>query len=131
MSMLTIRAAQMEAFTDDRLRQFAVANAGRVSARFPDVIDGMTRDDVIRRIVHAVQRARAHGIVQRRDLEQFIDFEFLCGPEFDRRHPEPARILSRSGIDGSRKMALINDWELFDRPAHEVSRSPGRKLHSE
>ena len=116
MSFLTIRNAQMAVFSEAMLRQFAVRTASRVKARFPEAVAAMTEDAVVERVLRTAQRARAHGVTRERDIEQFIDFEFLYGPEFENRHLEPGQILARSEIDGARKMALIENWELFDRP---------------
>jgi hypothetical protein len=116
MTVLVIRNEQIEALRKSALQQFSEENAQRVRLRFADAVSDGTEDDVLERVVRAMHRARQHGITRKCDIEQFIDLEFLYGPEFERRHAEPGQILNRKQIDGSRKMALIEDWELFSRP---------------
>ena len=116
MTLLIIRNAQMAVLREAMLRQFAAQSASRMKARFPEVVATMTEDTVFDRVFSTAQRARTHGITRRHDIEQFLEFEFLYGPEFEKLHSEAGLILARREIDGARKMALIEDWELFGRP---------------
>jgi hypothetical protein len=127
MTPFTIRDAQMAVFSEAMLRQFAVENASRLKVRLTEAVAAMTEDAVVERVLRTAQRARAHGVTRKRDIEQFIDCEFLYGPEFENRHSEPGRILARSGIDGARKMALIQNWELFDRPERSGASARDRR----
>ena len=116
MTVLTIRDAQMAALRAAMLQQFAQENARRVRPRFPEAAGAKSENAVAEWVLRITQRARAHGVTRRRDIELFIDFEFVYGPEFERHHSAAGRILARTEIGGTRKMALIEDWELFARP---------------
>lgn len=116
MTMLIIRHEQMEALSKSTLEQFVLENTRRVGARFPEAVTDASEDAVLKWVLRTTERARAHGVTRRRDMEQFIDLEVIYGPEFELRHSEPGQILARKEIDGARKMALIEDWELFARP---------------
>ena len=115
MRQLVIRHEQMEAFSEALERDFVVRATRDLRSRFAQAAAGITGEQFSVLVQQAVARARSIGIKKRDDLERFLEFEILYGPNFENSHPALNQILRQANLEGSDKMDMIENWELFER----------------
>ena len=104
--MLRIREAQLhalDAVNDDRR---VVAIVEKLYAEHPGHVVGQERGQVRRRVSAALQRARAYGLHDDRDLRAFGLLSVVVSERFD-AHPPFQRLLADPAVPARGKMARL------------------------
>jgi hypothetical protein len=114
--LLTIRAAQMEAFRADRDRQFAVWMRGFLRDNQPKDVAALDDATVERRALAGLRRARRHQLKEPASQIEFIGLMFKHAPNFDRQ-ARLADLLAGGGDARFRRMRALAgdaDWDDAD-----------------
>lgn len=77
--MITIRAAQLDAFAQARFRDWLVQH---VHAHFPEQCASLGREEVCRWLDLALVGARAYRFASEAEVAQYVNLVFLLGPDF-------------------------------------------------
>lgn len=108
---LALRPEQFAEFRKMMRLRFVERMEKRLRERFPDEMEEIPEKERGRRILGDVERAEGYGIVLEHDVQRFLDCTFLLGADFDRdpERPRAGEILNRRDLDGTEKIALLDD----------------------
>lgn len=109
--MLVIRPAQMEAFTEARLRDLRVRIAWHIRRAHPDAIRGLGDEELERRVRLGCRRAARWKFQRESSIATFVTLMFIVAPDFD-RHAPVRRILEDQRLPIDQRPLLL---------AHEVT----------
>lgn len=99
----------MEVFSKREHQLFVMRMAKHLREILPEETADMCHDDLLERIENGIGRAKTFSIVQERDLEVYLEFDIMYGPEFGST-PESAwaeEILYDTEKDGEIKIQLL------------------------
>ena len=82
-AMLTIRPAQLEAFSQEEVRKFELWVLAHLRRFFPKLCDAAGEPQLGETIRYGIERAAVHGLRGRRDVCKYIDVMMLLGRDFD------------------------------------------------
>jgi hypothetical protein len=83
-SALTIRQAQMDAFSQVEVQKFEDWMVSHLKQFFPTQSQALGEPQLREMISHGIRRAADHGITTERDVCKFIDLMIVFGRDFDR-----------------------------------------------
>jgi hypothetical protein len=111
-AMLTIRHAQMEAFSQAGSRHYEDAMATHLKERFRQA-EFTRQPDTLRDFVcQGIQAAASYGVADHFDVRRFLEFRAEYGPSFDTM-PWAAKILHDRTLSGCGKMDEIDAYTVF------------------
>ncbi len=84
--MMKVRPAQMEAFGQALLADFAAELLAGFERDAPELLHGLPPQERRARVLAALQRGRSHGLDDPVALAEFVSCVLTLGPAFD-RHP--------------------------------------------
>jgi hypothetical protein len=116
LSNLVIRQEQIRALEHAREEDFVIRKS-RWAADRCGFRDG---PDLRTYIKQAARSALGHGITRNADVEVFVELALLYGADFETQYETAGEILARDEIDGARKIRLLENWELFERPPRRL-----------
>jgi hypothetical protein len=123
---LTIRQAQLDAFTASAREQYLTNMVKHVKTYFPSR-HAQWGDVGLRNTVAAtIQKARDYGFKNKRDICKFINVAMTFGPEFDRTPPF-SEILAICGCS-TRKVQRLSEVSL--RLYRELKKLQERRVGS-
>ena len=108
--MLTIRKAQMDAFTLDLLIRFKERLLRRFTALYPEHFFRLHEEGMKGLIDHGIEMAGRYHIDTERDVAEFINFALKTTGDIDAMiQSEPVRgILESDSFSGQSKVQLLN-----------------------
>ncbi|AKQ67933.1 hypothetical protein A176_004845 [Myxococcus hansupus] len=104
--MLRIREAQLHALDAVNDDKRVVAIVEQLYVEHPGHVVGQERGAVRRRVAAALQRARAYGLHDDRDLRSFGLLSVVVSERFD-AHPPFQRLLADPAVPARGKMTLL------------------------
>lgn len=106
--LLSIRAAQMAAFSQMEVRKFEDWMCTHATKFFPQQCAALGEPQLRELIQYGIARAAAHKITSKRDVCKFIDLMIVFGRDFDTepRHAWAAEILARNNEPASKIRGL-------------------------
>src|SRR5688572_4334914 len=113
---LIIRAEQMHAIAQAKVRNFAREIARSLAQRYPDEVRarGLDKPDLLLEFVNeGIARARKYQVVGRFDVQLFIECMIELGRDFDSRCAWAAAALGRDGLSGEQKMNIVHEHLVF------------------
>ncbi|HOA94157.1 MAG TPA: hypothetical protein PK072_11915 [Quisquiliibacterium sp.] len=113
--MLTITEAQIRAMRAATRAAFAGRAVAHLRRRFP-ARTAPVEDARLRAFVDlGIDRARRYGIVGEADVLRYLEYMLIYGARFDTdpRFAWAGEILRRAGLGPSRRMDLIDDYDMF------------------
>ena len=118
MKLIIVSQAQMDALSHAMRRRFAESSARDIRCRFREFVVDLDNVELVQRISKQIDCAESFGVCRECDVLRFLEFEILYGPGFPGSHKTPGDILRRRDLDGARKIEMIENWEMFERPSH-------------
>jgi hypothetical protein len=108
--MLVIRDEQMEALRQYMLRSFQNRMVSHLRTDFPEETSEMSDEELQTLVQTGMDKAESYGIVYEDDIQRFLDYMLIHGPDFDQddSHPEVQAILRDEEMDGEEKMDEID-----------------------
>lgn len=116
--MLVIRTSQMARFAQHGKERFETRMIAHLFSCFSGLSETLTESQLRDLVRWGVDRAEERGLTDETDVERYLEFMMLYGPDFD-SHPEyawAAEILADAELSGEEKMDKIQDRELFGFP---------------
>ena len=110
--LLTIRQAQCEVLTADRVAQFESRVESSVRRHWAHAVENLDARELRERIHTAVQRAYSHGMAREADVLRYVNLTFCLGERFDEdpRYPWAAAFLKAAGVPSSTRMDQLCGW---------------------
>ena len=113
--MLRIRGPQMRALSAVMRGRFESGMVPRLRAKFPAVTERRSDEEILKFVRLGVQRAAVYGVTIERDVERYIEYMIMYGPQFDAdpKHPAIAKVLTAPQLSGTGKMDRIDDYDQY------------------
>ena len=113
--MLTITHAQLRAMRDATRAAFMSRTVAHLRRRFPERTAPVTDARLGAFIQAGIERAMRYEIVGEADVRRYVEYMLIYGARFD---TDPnlrwaGRILRRKDIGPTRRMDLIDDYDMF------------------
>ena len=107
--MLTIRAAQMDIFSQLAVEKFEGWLLLHLKKFFPGRCKALGEPQLREMIQYGIKRAEAYDVKTRRDVCKYIDLMIVFGRDFDidDRYPWAREILSRRRNSSAKMRALL------------------------
>jgi hypothetical protein len=114
--MLMIRKEQMEALEEYSLDAFVDRMVNHLRSAFEAEVRDMPDDELRELIRTGIYNAEQYGIEDEADVERFIEYVARFGADFGQTTQSiwADEILSNMEIDGTEKMNMIDDYDLFE-----------------
>lgn len=111
--MLRIRQEQMEVFGAAMQRSFELRMLASFRADPSSPTENLSDDEILSTITLGIDRASRYDIVNETDVERYIKYMFIYGPDFD-TDPQSARIgeILRADVIGRKKMDRIDEYQV-------------------
>ena len=111
--MLLIRNEQIETLSEHLLRGFEERMIIHLRSKFPDQVQPMKKDDLLKFIRYGLKQAQQYGIEIEWDICRYVECMVRYGPFFDMADDFTwaAAILNDHGLSGTIKMDKIDDYE--------------------
>ncbi|MDX1983253.1 MAG: hypothetical protein SFV51_23485 [Bryobacteraceae bacterium] len=112
---MQIRKSQMEAFGRDASERFPAEVADHIRSTNPRAIEGLSRQELERRVNSGIARARRHGLRSKSSLKAFVNLMFSFAPNFD-EHPPILAVLRDPGVPADDRVSQLpirtteEDW---------------------
>jgi|SRR5579859_794763 len=110
---MLIRQEQIDAFSEPMMRGFENRMATRLRSRFPEKLAGVSDDDLRQLIRAGIEKAQSYNVELDADVSRYLEYITEYGPDFDAR-TWALRVLGDAGLNGSRKMDLLDDVKTFE-----------------
>ena len=111
--MLTIRSAQVEAFSEEAMKSFEELMLPHLKKFFPEFCEAAPEPKLKALIRYGVKRAGSYQITAKRDVSRYIDLMVSLGADFDRepRLPWAGEILRTRNSPEARISTLLKTAE--------------------
>lgn len=115
-AMLMIRKKQMEVLEEYSLDAFVDRMVNHLRFAFEAEVRDIPDDELRELIRKGVVNAEQYGIEDEADVERFIEYVARFGADFGQTTQTiwADEILSNMEIDGTEKMNMIDDYDLFE-----------------
>ena len=115
--MLIIRKEQYKVLAKYALESFATRMKDHLLKRFPEQTKGSSEMELREFIRKTIDQAEPYDIVNKGDVQRFLEYCVLYGPEFDtnEKFEEVQVILNDSSLTGTMKMSKVDEYFLFMR----------------
>jgi hypothetical protein len=128
--VLTITPEQMQAFAPVMRSGFEKRMVAHLRATFPRLTAGRPDDNILRFVRFGLERSAAYNVIIERDVERYLEYMVLYGPQFDTdpRYAWAAEVLSVPEARGTAKMDRIDQYDQFvlGRPPAAPQPRPSR-----
>lgn len=112
--MLMIRAAQMEAFQDHLLNEFAIELADRMKIRHSSFVSDLDPSELVSLVREEVDIARGFGVQSRGQLRRYTDLSATLDWGFGNQLPWANAILADTEQRPEERLARIEQAAVFE-----------------
>ena len=111
--IVIVRQEQIDRMGESMQRGFEIRMIAHLRATFPQPTRQQTDDQMTAFVRLGSNRSRPYGITAEGDVQRYLEYMVMYGPEFDTSCAWASEILNTEGISGTKKMDWIDDYDQF------------------
>lgn len=110
--MLTIRQAQLDALSNDRVADFERRMLEHLASHFPTHMQALGREPALSLVRHAVASGAEQGVVAERDVCKLASLMIAFGPDLFDKHGWALQAWSAAAASPHQRVDLLYDAAL-------------------
>lgn len=110
---MNIRPDQMTQMADAMQHSSVKRMIAHLRATFPEATRSKTEAEMRSFVQSGISRAAPYDVKAEADVQRFLEYMMMYGPEFDTHHDWARKILTTQGVSGKKKMDWIDDYDQF------------------